>query len=198
LVVKITRHLEHESERTKEIPLTQGKVAIVGAEDFAWLSDRRWHAHERGRTWYARSTIKSMGVQRTVFMHRVILEHHGYDLTTGEVDHINGDGLDNRKSNLQIISHAENIRKSRTQVNNKSGFRGVSWHKQDHRWQVFIEVDQVRKYVGSYRTKIAAALAYDEAAKKYFGRFAKLNLQNNQSSQSSQMQLNQFAAAVTA
>lgn len=112
----------------------------------------------------------------TDFMHRAISDYHGYDLTSGEVDHVNGDCLDNRKSNLQIVSHAENIRKSRVQINNKSGFRGVSWHKGDRRWQVIIEVDNIKKYIGSFRSKIAAALAYDEAAKKYFGRFATLNL----------------------
>jgi hypothetical protein len=154
------------------VVLTQDKAAVVDAEDCEWLSKFKWHAHERGRTWYARRAASS----RTVSMHRAILEHHGYDLTSGEVDHINGDGLDNRKSNLQIVSHAENIRKSRVQKNNKSVFRGVSWHKGDRRWRAFVEVDNVRKYLGSFKNKIDAALAYDQAAKKYFGRFATLNL----------------------
>jgi hypothetical protein len=116
-------------------------------------------------------------------MHRAILEYHGSDLTSGEVDHVNGDGLDNRKSNLQIVSHAENIRKSRVQKNNTSGFRGVSWHKGDRRWQAFVEVDNIRKYLGSFKNKIDAALAYDQAAKKYFGRFATLNLPDFKASQ---------------
>ena len=170
-----------------EIQLTQGKVAIVDAEDFRWLSKFKWHAHKRGRTWYARRAVSG----KTEFMHRVILAHHGYDLTTGEVDHINGDGLDNRKLNLQVISHAENIRKSRTQVNNKSGFRGVSWHKRDSVWCAFIEVDNIRQYIGSFKSKIAAALAYDDAARKYFGSFAALNFPD---SRFSSLQSNQFAA----
>jgi hypothetical protein len=154
------------------IPLTQGKFAAADKEDIGWLSQFKWHAHKRGRNWYARRVASA----KTVFMHRAILEYHGYDLTSGEVDHVNGNGLDNRKSNLQIVSHAENIRKSRVPTNNKSGFRGVSWHKGDRRWQVIIEVDNIKKYVGSFRSKIAAALAYDQAAKKYFGNFATLNL----------------------
>ena len=161
-------------EHPVTVNLTQDKVAIVDADDFEWLSEFKWYAHERGRTWYARRAQSG----KTVFMHRAILCHHGYDLTAGEVDHINGNGLDNRKANLQIISHAENIRKSRTQINNKSGYKGVYWHKRDQRWQAFIEVYNVRKYLGSFKTKIAAALAYDVAAKKYFGTFAKLNLLN--------------------
>jgi hypothetical protein len=164
-----TKHYERES---KEIQLTRGKFAIVDSEDCEWLSKFKWNAHERGRTWYARRVASA----KTVFMHRAIMEHHGYDLTSGEVDHINGDGLDNRKSNLQVISHAENIRKSRVQKNNTSGYRGVSWHKGDCRWRVYIEVDNIRKYLGSFKNKIDAALAYDKAAKRYFGKFANLNI----------------------
>jgi hypothetical protein len=182
---------KHNEQESKAIHLTQVRVAIVDTEDHGWLTKFKWHAHKRGRTWYARRAAS----KKTIFMHRAILEHHGYDLTSGEIDHINGDGLDNRKSNLQVISHAENIRKSRVQINNKSGFRGVSWHKGDRRWQVVIEVDNIKKYVGSFRNKIAAALAYDQAAKKCFGKFAKLNLPDIQNSQ---MQLNKFVAAATA
>ncbi len=167
---------KHDEQKASEIRLTQGKVAVVDAEDFEWLSKFKWHAHKRGRTWYARRTVESEGIQKTDFMHRAILAYHTRDLTVGEVDHINGDGLDNRKSNLQVISHAENIRKSRKQSNNTSGFRGVSWHKRDQVWCAFIEVDDARKYLGSFKSKISAAVAYDEAAKKYFGEFAKLNL----------------------
>lgn len=192
MVVMITDQLEPESERTKEIPLTQGKAAMVDAEDLEWLAKLKWHAHKGGRTWYARCTIKTVGMQRTQLMHRAILEHHGYDLIAGVVDHINGDGLDNRKSNLQIITHAENIQKCRIQENNKSGYRGVSWHRRDSRWRAYIEVNRVRKYLGSFKTKIAAAHAYNDAAYSYFGRFARLNFPNGQNEQ---MMLNQFAVA---
>ena len=169
----------HNERESREIELTQGKFAVVDSADCEWLSKFKWHAHERGRTWYARRAAST----KTVFMHRAILEYHGSDLTSGEVDHVNGDGLDNRKSNLQIVSHAENIRKSRVQKNNTSGFRGVSWHKGDRRWQAFVEVDNIRKYLGSFKNKIDAALAYDQAAKKYFGRFATLNLPDFKASQ---------------
>jgi hypothetical protein len=164
---------------SETIELTQCKEAVVDSEDYEWLSKFKWHAHERGKTWYARRVASN----KTIFMHRAILEHHCSDLTTGEVDHINGNGLDNRKSNLQIIAHAQNIQKSGIQVNNKSGFRGVSWHKRDRRWQAFIQVGKVRKYLGNFKTKIAAALAYNDAARKYFGKFARLNLPDKKVSQ---------------
>ena len=115
------------SSEPKRIHLTQGKVALVDVEDFEWVSKFKWHAHKRGRTWYARRAASG----KTEFMHRTILAHHGDGLIAGEVDHISGDGLDNRKSNLQVISHAENIQKARIQVNNRSGYRGVSWSKRD-------------------------------------------------------------------
>jgi hypothetical protein len=163
---------KRDERESREIQLTQGRVATVDSEDFEWLSKLKWCAHERGRTWYARREASN----KTIFMHRAILEYHSYDLTSGEVDHINGDGLDNRKSNLQVITHAENIRKSKMPVNNKSGFRGVSWHKGDDRWQAIIEVNNIKKYIGSFKSKIEAALAYNEAATKYFGKFANLNI----------------------
>lgn len=92
------------------------------------------------------------------------------------VDHKNGNPLDNRKQNLQIVTHQQNIIKRKQQKNNKSGYRGVFWHKNSKRWLVNIRFDQQDYYLGCFISKKAAVETYNEKAKELFGRFAVLNI----------------------
>ena len=105
-------------------------------------------------------------------MHRVILNTPmGMD-----TDHINGNGLDNRRCNLRICTHAENISNQRKYSNTMlSKFKGVSWDKSRNRWIVYIGVHPKRIFLGRFKTEIDAAIAYDNAARKYFGEFACTN-----------------------
>jgi hypothetical protein len=156
----------------KEIPLTQGKVAIVDDEDFEELSKVKWCAQKSKDTFYAvrglyRSDKKTKG---QIIMHRVILDAP----TDKFVDHINGDGLDNRRENLRLCSHAENQRNKGKQKNNTSGFKGVCWHKRSKKWYVQIMADKKLINVGLFTTLEEAVSAHKSAALKYHGEFARV------------------------
>jgi hypothetical protein len=90
----------------KEIPLTQGKVALVDDEDFESIANHKWCAHQRGNTFYAeRSRFGNRG--GTILMHREILSTSD---TALEIDHIDGNGLNNTRANLRVVTHAENMK----------------------------------------------------------------------------------------
>lgn len=148
---------------TREIPLTQGEVAIVDADDFEWLmSMGSWNLrrNKSGGMYAKRNVWVSRTSCITLLMHRVIT---GADLT----DHINGNGLDNRRANLRTATVAQNLANARCR--NPSGFKGVSPHAR--KWKAMCN----RQYLGLYATAEEAALAYDRAAVVAFGEFARLN-----------------------
>lgn len=87
------------------------------------------------------------------------------------VDHINGNTLDNRRENLRCCTHAENMRNRGKSVNNKSGYRGVTFHNRDRKYQAQIKVDNKRLFLGYFETAEEAHFAYSEASKKYHGEF---------------------------
>jgi len=94
------------------------------------------------------------------------------------VDHINGDGLDNRKENLRVCTHAENIRNQKLNRLNTTGYKGVCVNRE--KWISRIKVNGKLLYLGRYNTPEEAAQVYDEAARKYFGKFASLNFQKGE------------------
>jgi len=91
------------------------------------------------------------------------------------VDHINGNPLDNRKSNLRICTHAENSNNTGPRKNNTSGYKGVYWAKRNKRWLAQITHNGKQVYIGHYKDKEEAARAYDAKAKEFQGEFAYLN-----------------------
>jgi hypothetical protein len=152
--------LSEDLKMESEIVLTQGKVAIIDDEDFGRLSDNKWHAAKNRNIWYARTSISG----RIVPMHRLILNYSG----EYPIDHINGDGLDNRKSNIRICSHSENQRNRHVFRNKSSSYRGVYLQKKCGNWIAMITVMGTRKYLGSFDSEEAAYNAYLLAASKYF------------------------------
>lgn len=163
--------------RFRRIPLTQGKVALVDESDYRLVSQFKWYAHFHGPTgnWYAdahdaESWKKDPETRRHIRMHRVILGR----LADGKfVDHKNGNGLDNRRANIRIADRSQNGLNRKMHRNNTSGYRGVTLSK--GRWRARIQNSVIKISLGSFDTKKEAAKAYDAAAKKYFGQFARLN-----------------------
>lgn len=160
----------------KEIPLTRGKVAFIDDDDFFLVSLHRWAAAEcwTGRNWYAIRGIKRNGRCISIKMHRFIMQVSDPKI---HVDHINHDGLDNRKENLRLVNPSMNLQNSRKFRNGSSRFKGVSFapkvlHKP---WRAYVNKNGKRKNLGYFTTEIEAAVAYNEAAKTLFGEFAFLN-----------------------
>lgn len=145
------------------IPLSQNKFAKVDDADFEWLSHYKWCANYQHGHWYA---VCKLGV-----MHRLILNVQKNE----KIDHKNDNGLDNRRTNIRICSRANNMRNRKRHKNNVCGYKGVSWHKTNKKWQVSIQFNEKSMNLGYFDSKIKAAKVYDQAARKYFGEFARTN-----------------------
>jgi hypothetical protein len=163
----------------KKIKISRGYLVKVDDEDFEYLNSFTWTAipKEDGRIYATRMSRRNIRLEKrhVLQMHReIVLAPKGK-----VVDHINHDTLDNRKSNLRICTHSENMRNRKIQKNNISGFRGVSFSNRNRfkKWMVHIRIgEKYPKYMGSFITKEDAALAYNKAAIKYHKEFASLNI----------------------
>lgn len=155
----------------KQIPLTQGKFAMVDDEDYEWLSKWKWCYQKTKKDGYAiRGGIRN-GKQYTIAIHRVILNPNiGED-----IDHINRNRLDNRRENLRICTRKENTRNRGLDRDSMSGFKGVYWHKRVKKWCAHIKVNYKDISLGYFIEKVDAAKAYNTGALKYFGKFSWLN-----------------------
>jgi hypothetical protein len=158
----------------KEIRLSQGKIALVDDEDYERINKHKWAALKKPNTYYARRTLSGgFPEQRHIKMHREIMGLLSADGMV--VDHINGNGLDNRKINLRVCTQFQNMRNVPKQPGKSSIYKGVYWRKERHKWQVRIKINGKRIRLGHFDDEIKAARIYDEAANKYFGEFARLN-----------------------
>lgn len=155
----------------KTIELTRGQCTAVDDDDYEWVSKVKWYARKNGSTYYAcRNKMTDVG-QRVFFLHNYIVSH-----AKGlYVDHINGDGLDNRKSNLRICTFSQNLCNKARYKNNTSGYKGVSWNNHAKRWECQIRHGGVKDFLGYFDDPVEAAQTYDAAAIAFFGEFAKTN-----------------------
>ena len=151
----------------KRIPLTQGHYAIVDDEDYEIISQYKWCIENSNSRQYAFRKYKRT---QTIKMHHCIV---GYPICNLEIDHINGDGLDNRKENLRFCTHQENCRNRQPNKIGHSVYKGVSWFK--GKWVATIYTGKDHQYIGRFKAATDAAKAYDKKAKELFGEFAYLN-----------------------
>ncbi len=159
--------IKNEAEGYGLIPLTQGKFAIVDAEDYDWLVRYKWYATKAKNTFYACRVEGG----KTIKMHREIMR-----APKGLVcDHINHNGLDNRKRNLRLCTHAQNCYNQRGGATGTSKYKGVSWDKRSSKWSARIRCNGKLYNLGDFDNQMEAAMTYDDKAVELFGEFAWLN-----------------------
>lgn len=150
--------------------LTRGQVAIIDPEDWEMVSRFPWWASRVKKAsfpWYALTTIG----RHSIPLHMLLTRFP-------ETDHINGNGLDNRRINLRQAQHGLNIaNQEKRRPLSTSRFKGVGWDKSRDRWMAKIMVNQKNIFLGRFTDEIEAAKAYDVAAIKHFGEFARTNRQ---------------------
>jgi hypothetical protein len=155
---------------TKLIPLTKGQHAIVDDDVYEHLMQWKWHYRSPG--YAGRVTYDQNRKVTLILMHRLIAgTPMGMD-----TDHIDGNGLHNTRANLRFCTRQQNLQNKRASKDSVSQYKGVSWSKQQQKWQAIIRIEGRNKKLGLFTNEVDAARAYDNAAKKHHGDFARLNL----------------------
>lgn len=154
---------------TQEIQLTNWGTALVDDAEYEAISRFSWY-NEQG--YAARMSSRTAGKRVVLRMHwQVIPLPPGF-----VIDHINGNRLDNRRCNLRIVSRADN---NKNRLANKAGtssqFKGVTWREHAHAWKAYIKINRKQIHLGYFKSEIEAAKAYNEAAQRLFGEFARPN-----------------------
>lgn len=145
----------------KEIEIKGGSKVIIDEDFFGKATLDKWRISSWGYV------VNGKGK----YLHRIVMEAKEGE----QIDHINRNKLDNRKENLRVCSCSENQWNRDKTRSNSSGFKGVSFHKKANKWQVYIRIKNIPKYIGIFPDKVSAAKAYDNEAKKLYGKFAFLN-----------------------
>lgn len=152
---------------TRTIPLTRGRVALVDDADYPAVAAFKWHCLRVG---YAARSERKGGRKHTVYLHRQIM---GAEPGV-EVDHKNCDKLDCRRANLRYATSTQN-KANRARPVGSSAYRGVAWDRARRKWLAGLSVNNRRVHIGRFDSEEDAARAYDSAAIKHYGEFARLN-----------------------
>jgi len=155
----------------KQIALSRGLVAVVDDDDFDALAVFKWHAGEPtdGYFYAVRWSRREDGTKEYLAMHRTIMRPAGKLV----VDHIDGDGLNNQKHNLRIVSISQNSWNSRKRTAGgiTSTKKGVSWHINNRCWQAYITVNHRNIHLGSFKIEADAIAARETAENSYYGEY---------------------------
>lgn len=153
------------------VTLTKGYTAVIDIADAALVEGVNWCAAVTPYTTYVKRCVRLGGRNVTVILHRILINPpQGM-----EVDHIDGDGLNNRRSNLRLTTHSENCRNRRRRSDNKSGFKGVCWNNSRRKWQAQVHAGGKTNHLGYFTSAEAAHVVYCEAAARLHGEFARMS-----------------------
>jgi len=152
---------------TIEIPLSRGYVTRIDAADMAVAAGRSWYADvcPRRRVVYARAWMDG----GSIYLHNLLCPDWEW------VDHEDGDGLNNCRANLRDGTGFRNSANRVLASNNTSGYKGVDWNKRKGKWRAIIMVNKKSIFLGYFSNLEEAAEAYDQAAVRHFGEYAKTN-----------------------
>jgi hypothetical protein len=149
----------------KTISLTQNKTAFFDDCDFPLISAYKWFAHRIGNKYYAETKIQ----KKNVYMHKLILDAPNGFVT----DHIDGNGLNNSRANLRLVSYQQNAINRNKRQGTSSLFKGVDFHCESGKWRSRIKINGNEQIIGYFNSEIMAALEYDVQAAKVFGEYAR-------------------------
>ena len=170
-----------------KLHLKENYYTYLDKEDFEriteLLSDDRadpakwqltYNARDNKRVYYASKTIGGRSGKKWR-LHRLIMCLRGIDIDDCEIDHKDGNGLNNRFSNLRLATSSQNKTSRGVRADSKSGFKGVEFQKQNSNWCAYICFDGKKRHLGVFKTSTAAALAYNKAAIEQWGEYAWTN-----------------------
>jgi len=154
-----------------EIKLRTGEICLIDKEDYAVINQHKWYIEGWGYARRNKKFVNGVPDSESLRMHRFLLKPP----VGVSIDHINGNKLDNRKSNLRLCTVAQNNFGRGIKKDNTSGCKGVHFNKPTGKWMARISANGKRKYLGLFETKELAYSSYKKASKELHGDFANLN-----------------------
>jgi hypothetical protein len=165
------------NNQTIEIQLSQGKTCLIDTYDYDLVKMHRWYYAKlkKSNTGYVVASVQNNDKRITLQMHRLIMSVTNDKYKCLDIDHINREGTDNRRSNLRICTRSQNQMNKIKNRNNTTGYKGVYFKKDRNKFIASIRFNKKNIHIGYYYTPKAAAAAYDVKAKELFGEFANTN-----------------------
>jgi hypothetical protein len=163
-MVRKPNQFRHQENGVTKIFLTQGKIALIDTRDYSAVCGYRWHAVKSSRRWYARAYVSRVGChQQNICLHQLLLPCK----RPREVDHRDGDGLNNRRSNLRRVTHQRNLWNPRKHLNTSSRFIGVYFASTYGKWRATLKINEKRIHLGWFDDEEAAHQARLAGERKY-------------------------------